>query len=111
MDKITGCKEGGITTVHRLYSDILLNLFTEIESDGIIHIAVRNIQSLLIRLKKECKRIFDPYVNKGIYTLKLHMLEHIVEDISKYSSLDYINAGLYEYLKTVVEQHYLATSN
>lgn len=110
VDRISGCEEGGITAVHTLYSNLLFKLFTEIENDGISYIELRKIEALVRRLKKECKRLFDPYVKKGLYTLKFHLLDHLVEDLGKYGSLDYLNGGPYEYFNAVVKQHYRDTS-
>lgn len=110
IDRVTGCEEGGITTVHTVYSYLLFRLFTEVEQHGISHIEALKIRASIKRLKKECKRVFDPYVQKGLYTLKFHLLDHLVEDLLKYGSLDYLNAGPYEYYNTVVKKHYRATS-
>ena len=110
IDRVTGCEEGGITTVHTVYSNLPFILFTEVEQHGVSHIEGLKIGALIKRLKKECKRVFDPYVQKGLYTLKFHLLDHLVEDLLKYGSLDYLSAGPYEYYNTVVKKHYRGTS-
>jgi hypothetical protein len=110
IDRVSGLQEEGITTVHTVYSNLLFKLFVEVEQYGMSNIQALKIAALIRRLKKECKRVFDPYVNKGLYTLKFHLLDHLVEDIMKYGSLDYLSAGPYEYFNTVVKKHYRATS-
>ena len=45
-------------------------------------------------------------VDHGLYTLKFHLLDHLVLDLGRYTSLDFLDAGPYEYYNTRIKQAY-----
>ena len=91
VDRITGCKKNGITKVHSLYSDILQTLFDDVETNGIGNIEGEKLETMIQKLKEECKEVFSPYVEKGLYTLKFHLLDHLVPDLKRYGCMHYLN--------------------
>ena len=110
VDRISGCTEGSLTLVHTLYSKLLHELLVEVEYEGISTIQLKKIQCLINLLKRESKKLFEPYVQKGLFTLKFHLLDHLVEDLSKYGSLQYLDSGPYEYFNSVLKRFYRETS-
>lgn len=110
VDRITGCQRDGITAVHTLYSELLKILFDDVETYGLGNDEADKVEYMIDHLKKECKKVFGPYVEKGMYTLKFHLLDHLVPDLKRYGSLDVLDGGPYEYFNTVVKLHYRLTS-
>ena len=110
VDRITGCVTNGITTVHTMYSNLLEMIFTDVEDHGMNDRKAHDMDALVMDLKRECKDVFAEHVQKGLYTLKFHLLDHLAEDMARYGSLEFLNSGPYEFFNTVVKKHYRDTS-
>lgn len=53
---------------------------------------------------------FVPHCDNGIYTLKLHLLYHVVEDIETTDNMAILDASPYEHFNVFIKQSYRSTS-
>ena len=110
IDRFIGCKKGILTKVNTMYSDIVHELFHTIETQGFTEGDADRLDSLIINFKTECKHVFSSNVENGLFTLKFHLLDHLVEDLRNFGSLDVLSASPYEYYNAVFKRHYRETS-
>jgi len=110
IDRITQEQDGKLSSIHILYSELLQHLFVEIDRYGLTEKKLSVLRNKVSTLKEKASSFFSKYVERGLYTLKFHLLDHLVDDIEKYSSLAYLDAGPYEHYNAVIKQFYRKTS-
>ncbi len=110
VDRITNCINNGLTEVNTIYSDILYTLYHTITVRGLTPHISSNLQSLIKTFKSKCVNLFSPFVDKGLFSLKFHLLDHLMEDLRKYGNLDFLDAGPYENYNFVIKEFYRMTS-
>ena len=110
VDRITGMIDNGQTKVHTMYSDLLYQLYHNIERNGLNPQTADSLEQHIALFKQTCKDIFEKHVNRGLFTLKFHLLDHLVEDLRKYGTLDFLDAGPYENYNATIKGFYKLTS-
>ena len=110
IDTVAGSETGQLTKVHMLYTELLLQLEKIDKSDGINDEIISTLSKKVNTFKQLTQTVFEPYVENGLFTLKFHMLHHLVEDVKRYTSLEYLSASPYEYYNTRIKQNYRKTS-
>ena len=110
VDTVTGSDSGAITNVHTQYTEIIRDLEMIDKTTGVTKVILGVLSSKIESFKRQTVQLFEPYVDTGLFTLKFHLLDHLVEDLSKFTSLDFLNAGPYEYYNTKIKQSYRKTS-
>lgn len=110
IDTVTGSETGQLTKVHMLYTELLLLLEKIDHSDGINDEIISTLSKKVNTLIQLTQTLFEPYVENGLFTLKFHILHHLVEDVKRYTSLEYLSASPYEYYNTRIKQNYRKTS-
>ena len=110
LDTVTGSKSGDLTTVHTLYTELVRTLEVIDKRTGVTQEILQVLATKIERFKHQTVKLFEPYVDNGLFTLKFHLLDHLVEDLSKFASLDFLSAGPYEYYNTKIKKSYRKTS-
>ena len=95
-----------LTVINAMYSDLLFKLFHTVQLYGMSQSDLKEIESHVCELKKKAKEVFSPIVQRGLYTLKFHLLDHLVTDLERYTSLDFLDASPYEYYNTHIKKAY-----
>lgn len=99
-----------LTNIAVLYSEIRLVHLHQYAHAGCsakdISILKQKIDSL-----KECTiQLFKDHCDHGLFTLKFHLLSHLVNDLERFSSLDFLSASPYEQFNRLIKQSYWNTS-
>ena len=110
IDRITQESNGDLTTIHVLYSELLRHLSSVVYNKGLTKSRLQTLRTLVQSLKKNSNDFFSRFVEKGLYTLKFHLLDHLPEDIEKYASLSFTDASPFEQYNAVLKQFYRQTS-
>ena len=110
IDRITQEKSCVLTSIHVSYSELIHLLNVGIDREGLTKRKLSTLRNMVRNLKEKASSFFSNYVEKGLYTLKFHLLDHLAEDVEKHSSLAYLDAGPYEHYNAVVKQFYRKTS-
>ena len=110
IDRITQETKADLTSIHVLYSDLLHHLSVEVDNKGLNKPRLERLRKLVQSLKKSSSEFFSRFVDKGLYTLKFHLLDHLPEDIEKYASLSFTDASPFEQYNAVLKQFYRQTS-
>ena len=110
LDTATGSTTGDLTEVHTLYIELVRYLEFIDKNSGVTDEILKALTTKLGTFKGKTVKLFEPYVDTGLFTLKFHLLDHLVEDLSKFTSLDFLSAGPYEYYNTKIKQSYRKTS-
>lgn len=63
---------------------------------------VLKIWKNIVILKTCCKKLLGHLADVNLFTLKFYMIDHIVEDLSKFGDLSYLEASLYEHFIVTV---------
>lgn len=55
-------------------------------------------------LKTCCEELFSYLKDVNLFTLKIRMLDRIVDDVFKFEDLSYLDAASYEYFNITIEK-------
>jgi len=110
IDKITGQNNNPeLTEINIIYTDIVNELTRPIQKV--------NLQQKCDKLRKKIKKwkdlykaFFEKYCDEGLFTLKYHLMDHLVDDLEKYTDLSFIASSPYEYFNTWIKNGYRETS-
>lgn len=61
-------------------------------------------------LKRVNERVFVPHCSFGLYTLKVHLLDHLIEDLERFGSIYFTEARPAEHFTVLIKQSYRTTS-
>lgn len=62
------------------------------------------------KLKAFVKKTFDAHCEVGLYTLKLHFLDHVVDDLERFGSMKLLNSSSFEIVNVHIKLAYRSTS-
>lgn len=62
-------------------------------------------------MKSVVEKKFAPHCSSGLFTLKFHPLGHVVEDLSKFGGLSFVDAGPFEHINVLVNRSYRMTAH
>lgn len=89
------------TTVHTKYTE-LMNLVT---GNG-TGVSKPDITELVSTLKRTVVETFKDHCEKGLFTLKFHTMDHLAEDISRFGSCKFLDAGAFEHFNLAIKRSY-----
>ncbi len=92
-----------------LYTELLLQLEQLENLGGVTNELLNSLSNNVQKFKHLTQQFFEPYVENGLFTLKFHLLDHLVHDLSRYCSLEFLSASPYEYYNTRIKQNYRKT--
>ncbi len=110
IDKITQQDSASLTSIHVKYSSLLHQLESEIDSKGLTLRRLQSLRRTIHDLKTSTSNFFKAYVQHGLFTLKFHLLDHLADDLKKFSSLSYLDASPFEQYNAVLKHFYRQTS-
>lgn len=98
--RLTGCIENpALTSICTTCSDIL-NLFIYFSCDTTTtKMHMETLKEKISMLKKKSKETFGDLGGISPFTLKLYMLDHVIEDVELFGDLSYVDASAYEHIK------------
>ena len=70
----------------------------------------RQTASTIVDFKKQVWTLFRPHCERGLNTLKFHLLDHLVDDLQRFGSIHILSASPYEHFNLIVKQAYSGTS-
>lgn len=111
IDRCTGHERTApMTRVHTMYSEIV----NEVTGDGEYKIRSEEelvkLEERVKEFKRELVERFDDHCESGLYTLKFHLLDHMVEDIRKFGTLSVLDGSPFEHFNVHIKQAYRKTS-
>lgn len=65
--------------------------------------SAEDLKKNIIISKTCCKELFGQLENVNLYTLKLHMLDYIFEEVSKFGEMSYLDASLSEIFNDIMK--------
>lgn len=110
IDTISGSETAELTRVHMQYTEIILALESIDNTTGIDKTILADIQNKITAFKQNTINLFAPHISSGLFTLKFHLLDHLVEDLTRFAGLDVLSASPYEYYNTRIKYNYRLTS-
>lgn len=110
IDNVTQSQDGTVTKIHMAYSELIQELENIDRVTGITDKIIQNVTHKIENFKEMTQSFFQQYVETGLLTLKFHLLDHLSTDLSRYASLEFLNASPYEYYNTRIKQNYRKTS-
>lgn len=111
IDRSLGFEEKcELTRMNVLYIEIINKVLVD-------HRDRRWREGELLRLRGEIREFksvvegaFASHCPSGLYTLKYHLLDHLVEDLERFGSISFMDAGPFEHFNVVIKQSYRMTS-
>jgi len=110
IDTVSGSETAELTRVHMQYTEIILALESIDNNTGIDKSILADIQNKITAFKQNTTNLFAPHIRSGLFTLKFHLLDHLVEDLTRFAGLDVLSASPYEYYNTRIKYNYRLTS-
>ena len=100
------------TKVFARYVDMLQTCLNKKSREALMgdDTRIRNLEQQIRVFKKMATKLYGPFHASKLGTEKMHMLDHIPDDIRRLGSLQFNDAGLYEYSHTIVKNAHKATS-
>lgn len=96
IDRAVGVMQSApITRVHTMYAK-LKNTLRPSDAGGASLDVLVDKTSDTQKFKDMLKSIFDEHCISGLYMMKLHLLDHILEDLEEFGSLVVLNSSLFE---------------
>lgn len=111
IDRVTGYQDNApLTDICTSYTTLMQDLLYDNTSTGWSRDMIADITHRISLLKSKCVHTFEKHCEHGIHTLKFHLLDHVVEDLSKFGGLNILDASPYEHFNTFFKQSYRSTS-
>ena len=109
------CGEVGTAVTTRLfvlYSEIVQLFLSHTQQESVLwnERKLNFLQHKIQNFKKTATQLYSDHHASDLCTTKMHMLDHIVDDIRRFGGLRYCDASLYEYSHTMVKSAHRATS-
>lgn len=100
------------TELFVLYAEILRMSLSYSSDDSLMwnEAKIRDLENKVSKFKKMATQLYGSFHPSKLRTEKMHMLDHIGDDIRRLGGLRYCDAGLYEYSHTIVKAAHRATS-
>ena len=99
-----------LSSLHTLYTDIILSIRTENFNRCWTAQDLSNLKSSISHFKKMASYIFSPHCSRGFITLKMHLLDHLVDDLERFGSFGVLSASPFEHYNSSIKKAYSATS-
>lgn len=94
------------TTAHTKYTDLMKSVrFPENDGSG-GPVTGALVDDLATEIKKLVVKTFVDHTEKGLFTLKFHLLDHLAEDITRFGSLPSLDATAFEHLNITIRKSY-----
>lgn len=103
-------EEAPLTKIHVLYTDLVNRLMSDNYSNGWSDAELQDLRSTVLTFKKQVWSLFGPHCDRGLNTLKFHLLDHLVDDLQRFGTVRVLSASPYEHYNVVIKQSYSGTS-
>ena len=102
--------EGSLTRISSTYSDIMVSVLFDQPRLGWTPEEMAKLSTTVQEWKKLVVEFFGAYCETGLFTLKFHMLDHMVTDIRKFGTLSVLSASQFEHFNTDIKKAVRQTS-
>lgn len=93
-----------LTKVHVLYPDLMLTMTKDDVSEGWNENKLIELQYKIEEFQSLLVRTFGEHCNSGLYILKFHLLDHVVEDLRLFGTLSVLDASRFEQYSVSIKQ-------
>ena len=99
-----------LTSIHTKYTDIMQQLYSDNHGFGWNDQALVEFNDTLHHFKTDMTSLFQVFCPTDMGTLKYHLLDHIIDDLSKFGSIRLLSASPYEHFNLQIKAAYASTS-
>lgn len=99
-----------LTRVQTNYSEIVADVMGDMGQWAWSNKGIMNLEGRVKVLKRVLIETFDERCDSELYTLKYHVLDHMLEGIQNFGTLSFLESILYEHLNVHTKQVYRITS-
>lgn len=111
IDRATGhIDEAPMTKVHTMYSDLARRLGEYRGNGESSSQRLTGLGEEIQHFKELVKAMFEEHCGSGLYMLKLHLLDHVVEVLERYGSLEMLHGSPFERFNVHIKHGYRRTS-
>lgn len=102
-------EDASLTRVHVMYTDLVNRVMSDNNSNGWSTEDLEELRSTVLLFKKQVWALFGPHCDRGLNTLKFHLLDHLVDDLQRFGTIRVLSASPYEQFNLIVKQSYSGT--
>lgn len=112
VDKVTGyTKDGGLTKVNSLYSELVGEKHGRRKSIlGKLNECMAWLKQGAAELKERIVCVFENFCESGLFRIIFHILDHILENLDRFESVRFLGISVYENSIVVLKRMYQRTS-
>jgi len=111
FDRAVGfSQDPSFTALNTMYTDIMVCVLHDYPRSGISSEDVEDLGNRVLQFKEAVIAFFGDYCDKGVFTLKFHLLDHMVDDLRRFGSLSVLDASAYEHFNTDIKSAVRRTS-
>jgi len=99
-----------ITTVKTMHTEVMVTCLHDFPRKGVSEVDLQDFEKKIYNFKKTVMQFYGKYCEKGLFTLKFHLLDHMVEDMRKFGTLSVLDASAYEHFNTDIKAAVRRTS-
>ena len=103
-------EDAPLTKIHVMYTDLVNRLMSNNNGNGWSTGELQDLRSAVHLFKEHVWTLFGPHCDRGLNTLKFHLLDHLVDDLERFGTIHVLNASPYEHFNLIVKQSYAGTS-
>lgn len=98
--------DADLTGVRRMYSDMVSRVVSQNYVQGWSVEELEKLRRDFRAFKHMVVNMFSSVFSSRLFTLKFHLLDHLVEDISRSGGISAMDASPYKQFNTTMKSHY-----
>lgn len=99
-----------LTLMNVLCTELVNEMTFDQKNSGWVTCKVVRLQSEIRKFKSVDEKTFAAHCSFGLFTLKYHLLEHLLDDLERFGRLSFVDAGRFEQFLVLIEKFQRMTS-
>lgn len=96
-DRCTGwVEEPSLTKARVLYSELMISMSKDNEKENRNEHKLKQLRLRVIKLKRLLVETFSKHCSSGLFILKFHLLDHVVDGLHVFETLFVLDVSLFE---------------